>query len=292
MLIAIITTYKPDAQLRARFEPLLEVCEAIVVVDNTPGGHRGFALPPRFEVIVNGDNFGIGQALNIGLREARRLGATEVILFDQDSSPSANLARMLSNALRDAVREFGPRVAVAPLHVDDGTGRLTLASGPRPARRHPARFERASHLPTSGILLPLPELDPTDEFSDDLFLDFADWEWCWRLGLHGWIFVRDTNIAMLHRMGISERRYLGLRFHVPPVYRHYFQFRDTLRLVGRAYVPLSCRLRLLALLPPKAMIYPFILNNGWERFCWMAKGVRDAARGVKGMGAASTILSR
>jgi hypothetical protein len=61
---------------------------------------------------------------------------------------------------------------------------------------------------------------------------------------------------MFHRLGEAERRFMGLTFHVPAPYRHYFQVRDTLRLAFRPYVPRYAKLRLIGILPLKGHRLP------------------------------------
>ena len=96
---------------------------------------------------------------------------------------------------------------------------------------------------------------------------------------------------MPHRLGLAQRRFLGLTYHVPAPYRHYFQFRDTLRLTVRPHVPLYSKIRLAGVLPFKALAYPFLLDRGGERARWMARGVADAFRRVGGIGAARETLN-
>lgn len=294
MIAAVLTAYKPDAGFAARFTPLLSVCSSIIVSDNTPGGHAGFQLPAVFTVIHNRRNVGLGPALNFGIDEARRQGALQVVLFDQDSTPSPEFVRDMLSRLDAAVAAHGPRCCVGPTHVDDqarpaASSANDTASAPA---AHGTPLQQVSCLPTSGMVFQLDALQPDDRFADDLFLDLVDFEWCWRLGRDGWRFLRATDLRMFHRLGEAERRFIGLTFHVPAPYRHYFQVRDTLRLALRSYVPAYAKLRLLGVLPLKAVVYPLILDHGLERLKWMLRGALDSVRGVQGIGAAGARLSR
>lgn len=293
MIAAVLTAYKPDAGFAARFSPLLSVCGLIIVSDNTPGGHAGFQLPEGFTVIHNRQNVGLGPALNVGLDEARRQGATRIVLFDQDSTPSPEFVRDMLHRLEAAVAAHGARCCVGPTHVDD-------QSQPElpgvPATSTPAAtaapWQAVSCLPTSGMVFQLDALCPADRFADDLFLDLVDFDWCWRLSRSGWHFLRAADVRMFHRLGEAERRFLGFTFHVPAPYRHYFQVRDTLRLAFRSYVPRYSKWRLIGILPLKLLVYPLILDHGYERLKWMLLGARDSVRGVRGIGAAAERLAK
>ncbi len=142
------------------------------------------------------------------------------------------------------------------------------------------------------MMFHIDQLRDDEFFTEEFFLDFVDFEWCWRLQRHAWRFYRATDIVMPHRLGLAQRHFFGLTYHVPAPYRHYFQFRDTLRLAMRPYVPLYSKVRLAGILPLKLAAYPFILDRGGERIKWMMLGIRDALRGTVGIGAASSVLAR
>jgi rhamnosyltransferase len=280
---AIYTAYKPDEAFRARIDGVVQRCDMTIVVDNTPGGHP-FTQEQRrgLTIIQDGVNKGLGTALNLGLIEARRRGCDAVVLFDQDSSPRADFIDALVRGLAAA----GPRAVIGPLLVDDEHAVRVVA---QVASLVP-EIDEASCIATSGMCFSLERLQPSDRFTEDFFLDFVDFDWCWRLRKKGWRICRLRSLPMPHRLGLAQRQFLGLTYHVPAPYRHYFQFRDTLRLVTRSYVPAYSRIRLGLILLPKFFIYPFILDRGRERLGWMLRGIRDAYRAVGGAGAASDRL--
>lgn len=293
MIAAIITAYRPDTGFASRFAPLLSICGSIIVSDNTPQGHHSFNLPTGFTIIHNFQNVGLAPALNVGITEAVRQGARVVILFDQDSTPSAAFVSRMVAELAEATETRGKRCCVGPTHVDDGM--MAAAESTALESGHVcsgSAWQDVTCLPTSGMIFSLDELTSDDFFSDEFFLDLVDFEWCWRLRRRGWYFLRTVDVKMFHRLGMEERRFLGFTFHVPAPYRHYFQVRDSLRLAFKAYVPLYSKLRLIGILPLKALVYPFILDRGLERLTWMAKGVLDYLSNVRGVGAAASRLSR
>lgn len=293
MIAAIVTAYKPDAYFNSRFTPLLSVCSTIIVSDNTPGGHSFIDLPAGFTILRNLQNLGIAQALNRGIKEAIRQGARVVILFDQDSTPSAAFVSSMVSRLDDSIAVHGQRCCVGPKHVDDtGLSENGQAVLKRTNLLSEAVSREVTCLPTSGMVFLPNALTQDDLFSDEFFLDLVDFEWCWRLRSRGWHFSRSIDVQMFHRLGIAERRFLGFTFHVPAPYRHYFQFRDSLRLTFKADVPIYSKLRLIGILPLKMLVYPFILDRGFERLCWMCRGCVDYALRVSGVGAAATRLSR
>jgi rhamnosyltransferase len=282
-LCAIVTAYRPDDAFASRFAPIVATCRSIIVVDNTPGGHPFADLGAPFVVLQDGRNKGLGKALNLGIARARELGCDAVVLFDQDSRPSSSLVTGLLAALD---RGDPARSVVAPTHLDDQNAVAT----PAPARPTRGGLRPTTCLPTSGMLFRIEAWPSSPHFSEELFLDLVDFDWCWRMREVGWRFYRVSDVPMLHRLGLAERKLFGLTFHVPAPYRHYFQFRDTLRVTPRAYVPLYSKIRLLGILPLKLLAYPWLLDRGVERLRWMLLGIADAWRGRGGAGAAAARL--
>lgn len=285
MIAVVVTAYKPDAGFQDRFSGLLASCDVIVVSDNTPAGRASAELPPGFVHLRHGRNLGLGPALNAGIAAARAAGAQVVMLFDQDSTPSIAFFDALISRAEEIRKIASDRIVIGPAHVDDqATTREAVV-------RSEASNAKVTCLPTSGMVFRLEDLGPDDLFDEELFLDLVDFEWCWRLGAKGWSFFRALDIPMSHRLGEAQRKFLGLTYHVPAPYRHYFQVRDTPRLALRRYVPMYAKLRLVGVLPVKALFYPFILDRGLERLGWMLRGMVDAMRGIHGVGAAGRRLS-
>ncbi|WP_159874899.1 glycosyltransferase [Aquitalea denitrificans] len=281
-ITAIYTTYNPDDGFRERIRHVVGFCASTIVVDNTPGGHV-FAPGQTDDLILlqDGCNKGLGAALNAGIAEALRLGSDMVVLFDQDSSPPADFMPALYQGLLNA----GSRAIIGPWLVDDAAVSSAHAcSGAEPV------LEEVTCIATSGMCFNLAGLTENDRFTEDFFLDFVDFDWCWRLRKQGWRICRLRSLPMPHRLGLAQHKFLGLTYHVPAPFRHYFQFRDTIKLCTRSYVPLYSRVRLSLILLPKLLVYPFLLDRGLERLNWMLRGIRDAMHSVPGIGAAAAKL--
>lgn len=281
-ITAIYTTFNPDDGFRERIRHVVAFCASTIVVDNTPGGH---AFAPGqtdgLTVLQDGRNKGLGAALNVGIAEALRQGSDMVVLFDQDSSPPADFMPALSQGLQMA----GSRAIVGPWLIDDA-----VAPAVHTSTDAAPMLEEVTCIATSGMCFSLAGLMEGDRFTEDFFLDFVDFDWCWRLRARGWRICRLRSLHMPHRLGLAQHKFLGLTYHVPAPFRHYFQFRDTIKLCTRSYVPLYSRVRLSVILLPKLLVYPFLLDRGLERLGWMLRGIRDAIRATPGIGAAAAKL--
>lgn len=290
LLAVVYTAYRPDAFLVNRIAPIKNVCDHVFIIDNTPGGHDfnqvGFT---GVTILQDGVNKGLGRAINIGIDAARSAGCNYVVLFDQDSTPNADL---LSNLL-SAVISLGPLAIIAPKLVDDAIDVIPKKTRGRKSDDDiNAVVIEMTSLATSGMCFKIPAASTATEFCSDFFLDFVDFDWCWRMQRQGYKVYLLESLVMHHRLGLKQIRFGPLKFHVPAPFRHYFQFRDGLKLLFRPSVPLYSRFRFSIVVIPKILIYPFILDRGMHRLKWMLLGLRDAFFNVKGIGAARTSLTK
>ena len=280
----IFTCYKPDLNFEKNLISYSSFIDFIIVVDNTPGGFKFNLCSKNIIILQDGVNKGLGAALNIGLLKARDCMVDIVYLFDQDSTPSQILLKNLEKHLLSISNQ---RVCIAPLHIDDQVA--DKSSPPLDNLSNPT--QKVTCLATSGMIFRLNQILDDDFFDQsNLFLDFVDFEWCWRLANKGWSFYRINSLSMLHRLGLSQSHFFGIKYHVPSPYRHYYQFRDTLKLISNPLVPLYSKFKLGLILIPKFFIYPFILPCGFERFRWMMLGINDGLKNIPGIGAARILL--
>lgn len=276
---AVYTLYKPPSDFFHKIRSVIETCDIVILVDNTPGGANIVIKDNNVVLMQDGSNKGIASALNMGISKAREHGVNFLVLFDQDSSPDpATLKNLFEASTKN------PKALVGPLFVDDQVG---LTRSPVET----AEYSSVRCLPTSGMTFRLDELPADMRFNEGFFLDFVDFDWCWRLGALGWTCLLANKIPMLHRLGLAQRKFFFITYHVPEPYRHYFQFRDAIKLTCLSYVPLYSKFRLTLIILPKLVVYPFLLGSGIERLQWMIRGLYDAARDVRGIGAAKERLS-
>ncbi len=282
----IVTTYNPDQDFMKRFAALASYCERIIVCDNTPGKHKFGTIPEEFIISADGENHGIGAALNKGIQIAKDHGSNYVCLFDQDSTPSGQLIELLAQHFSDSIIGSERKCCISPAFVDDAN----ISETAKPDQKLP--LQRRKALPTSGMFFPIQDLDDDDGFSEKIFVDWADHEWCYRLSCKGWKFYRDPNLYLTHRLGEREAHFLGKRFYVPTPFRHYYQVRDAIALCRLEYVPASAKLRMLLSIPARLLLYPIILDKGHERFKWMLTGIISALKNETGSGRCSHIVNR
>lgn len=294
-LWSIIVTFQPDLD---RLEVLLRAIrpqvEGIVVADNGPddrisgwlAARRGLAV----KLLVMGGNLGVAAAHNAGIAEARRQGATRVLLFDQDSHPAPDMVSRLDGAFATASR-CGLNVASAgPRFHDPRDGRVhpfIRLNGWRVQRvTKPDResFCTADYLITSGCLISLDALDAVGGLDESLFIDYVDIEWGLRARSRGYVHLGVFDARMEHPLGDPPLQFLAGRLRVPmhsPT-RHYYHFRNAVTLYRRSYAPRVWVLHDAAKLPLKMLFYSLFVKDGARQRRAIFRGLIDGVRGRLG----------
>jgi rhamnosyltransferase len=223
---AVIVTYHPNAKMLENILKVLAQVQGLVVVDN--GSNADELAPLRvasqtlgFQLIENGENLGIAEALNQGVRSAKSKSYPWVVLFDQDSGITDGFVHQLfaawkSHPERERVCSIHPR------YVDPET--RIEAVVPRAHDGGPA-------LPmTSGALMPVWIFDTIGWFASEYFIDFVDREYCCRIRAAGYLVADSRHTILLHAAGNpATTTILGYTFHPShhSAMRHYYMSRNS-----------------------------------------------------------------
>jgi len=233
---AVITSYRPGADLLRIVEAIAPQVHAVVIVDDGSGAAAHDVLEAAevrgARVIQLGQNSGIAAALNHGIRAAFDLGVDAVVTFDQDSFPPEGFVAALSRA-RDQRRAAGRRSSPLVPEVFAGV-------------RQAARFDRGGELPArgaiqSGMLVPRDVIDDVGMMREDLFIDLVDTEFELRCRAAGRPVMAVPGLSLGHALGA---RYIRRGPAIPGIprvltlsapFRYYYRARNRV-LIDRAYV--------------------------------------------------------
>lgn len=250
---AIVVTYNPDLRCLGMLLDALPIEVRIVVVDNNSppedieGIERLLAARKGARLLCNAHNVGLAGAINLGA--AALDGEAEfLLLMDQDSVPHPGALAALHEAfvrLEDDGHNVG---CVGPRLIDSTTGiehgfhtmrRLRwVRVFPAPGDSRPVR---CANLNGSGTLVRARLFKRMGGLDERLFIDHVDTDWSFRvldagLGLFG---IPDA--VFDHSMGERGLRFWFMGWRVWPVRspkRHYFLFRNAVKLMRRSHVPL------------------------------------------------------
>ncbi len=233
----------------------------IHVVDNTPHvDDRVVSLLREMpglnvQLMRLGKNFGIAHALNIGIEAALSMGATHVLLSDQDSLPAPEMVEGLLAALTE-LRRLGYNVAgVGPTYTDIYTQKKFPFKAIIPGKIFPGEISATTQRPlidalsliTSGTLIPVVVFNVVGLMREDFFIDRVDTEWCLRARSRGYKVFGTMYATMYQRMGErSLKVWYGYWRQVNsyrPV-RVYYQIRNSIYMWRLDYVPLRWKVRI------------------------------------------------
>lgn len=282
-IAAIIVTYETDsASLVKLCDVLIKQFKAIYIIDNSVVNR--VELPREWMnnvTLINMDgNVGIAKAQNIGVTAAFAAGATDVILFDQDSLPSDTMVVDLLNA-REAAEAQGLLVAaVGPQQRDPRNGELSkfvyagsclvslIGCGVTNS------YCIASFLIASGCLISKQAWEVVGEMESDFFIDCVDIEWGFRAASKGYLCIGSFDAKLSHVLG-DKKICIGSRSltnHVP--IRHYYFYRNFYRLLLRKYVPISWKVHVFIKSIIQALIFSSLTQDYFLHAKMILKGVR------------------
>jgi len=194
---AVIVTYHPRPTMLAHLPRVLAQVQGMLVVDNGsyPVELEGLRTSSRalgFHLIENGENLGIAEALNRGVRWAKENGYSWVILFDQDSRITDGFVQQMFAALES--HPDRARVAsIHPRYLDPET--RIEAPVPRAGDGGPVRSL------TSGALIPVWIFDKIGGFASEYFIDQVDTEYSYRIRAAGYLIADSREAILLHHAG-------------------------------------------------------------------------------------------
>lgn len=297
-VMAVVVSFYPElAVLSRQLAVLAPQVARVIVVDNgaDPAIQQGLRLAvarARAEYHPQARNLGLAAAQGVGIRRAIALGASHILLLDQDSLPTGNMVAELLDVLvkcsvrGERVAGVGPRL-VSARNADSmpfvrfRTWRVEKIHCTDPRARVHADF-----LVASGMLSPAAAYQAVGLPEEGLFIDNVDLEWCFRARSHGYRFYGVCNAVLIHRMG-EETVYLpGLRrlgsIHIHDSLRQYYQIRNRLCLYGRNYCPWAWKVQDFPRVLFKLMYFSLMVSPRWRNMRMMTFAVLDALRGITG----------
>lgn len=270
-----------------------QVAHAIVVDNGSGAGFADLAregIPGFVRVLDCGGNVGVARGWNLGIAEARKAGATHVLLLDHDSVPEPGMVQALLAGWDAAVaRGDGPVAAVGPRVSDPRDKReLPFVTLGWLANRHgrcggDGGLVPCDFLISSGALVELAAWDAVGPLDEDLFIDSVDLEWCCRARARGMGLYGVCHAVLDHRLGDARHTALpGVDVVVHSPERLYYMTRNRFTLYARGYMPLKWKakdiLRALAKFATLVLLVP--PRREYARMSW--RGVRDALAGRRG----------
>lgn len=277
---ALVTLYKPDSSVKDNIVLLAKQVSAVILIDNTEETDNAvlFTSVDGCTYIWNKENLGLSAAFNKALKTQECTRAADYLLFfDQDSCVTENLvATLVSNFEAVTAREkIGCLGAVYLDSVKNEYGGISKLGNEICENC----FE-VSEIITSAMITRYAILEDIGFWNEDIFLDYADFDLCWRLREKGYTCFISKNAVLNHRLGTGSLKAkifgkpLVLSYSSPN--REYYQTRAAVKLLLKPYVPFRWKKNFVFNLTLRIWIFCSRLEGGKRRFLYFIKGFADA----------------
>ena len=234
----------------------------IAVVDNTPVKEISIAQSNVTYIPLH-ENTGIANAQNQGIGSLMERGCSHIVFFDQDSDFTEDFVRSMVSeyisisAIRPNLFLLGPRV----LNKTSGEQYCSVVHTEAAAD---CGFVLKREIISSGSCVSVDRLREVGKMDARLFIDYVDFEHCWRANDKGFVCGVTDNVVLPHKVGSRELRFpRGYRVIISAPFRYYYQYRNWLWLCRRSYVPRQWKLNTGVKFMARILYFPFAVN-GWR----------------------------
>jgi rhamnosyltransferase len=293
-VVAVIVTYQPDPALMQEISAIALQVSRVLVVDNGSSPDRGELIrragnQEKVEVIPLRRNLGVAAAHNVGIRRAREMDASHVLLLDQDSMPQPQMVENLLKA-EAALSAAGQKVgALGPVYHDPRLDKSwpfyrMSGLGVRGQQCAGEYVIACDLLISSGTLLPLPVIEDVGPMNESYFLEHVDTEWSLRARSRGYGLFGVCDARMDHLLGDSNTGvpFTGRRVQIYQPYRHYYLFRNAVLLGRESYAKLPWKLNELRRLLARLIYFGLFVPPRLQRVRFMALGICHGIMGRAG----------
>lgn len=270
----VVVVYHPDEKLLNEKLQRLGTSSSVVVVDNTPDKIVSLSQANVAYIPLH-KNTGIANAQNEGIVHLSALGCSHIVFFDQDSDfGESYVDSIVAEYERIGKREkklfvLGPRVV-------DKTSGEEYHSVLHAESAADDGFVTKREIISSGSCVSVEMIKAVGMMDASLFIDYVDFEYCWRAESKGLVCGITNAVALPHKVGSRELHFPhGYRVIVSAPFRYYYQYRNYLWLCRRHYVPTQWKVNKGVKLFLRLFYLPFCVNGGRIIWKYMFKGIYE-----------------
>lgn len=292
-IASVIVAYKPDIKLldKAIYASSSTGSLCILVLNGSIQSLNG-SITQRCQTVSLQTNEGLAFGLNVGAKEAERLGSKYVVFFDQDTIPTDSCLSELQIAFEDAEKAGDAPAGVGPVfgssRSDGGSANNNRPAGifRQDAQMRAQQPYRVSALIGSGLFTSLDRFNEVGPFEEGLFIDNVDLEWSFRARRKGFQCFVAPRARIDHAIGEAPshksllQNPLGLIEHGPS--RQYYMMRNRIHMYKRSYVPLSWKTQDVPRALFKSAYFSTLVKPRWQNAKAIALGLWDGLTGVYG----------
>ncbi len=280
-LIAIITLYYPSENNIENIDLIAKNADAVIVCDNSSMDNSKKIFNSKVRYMGNFKNCGLSAAFNNALKEKSINWNDDdlVIFFDQDS-------KIVENHIDKLISEYNKLISmgykvgcIGPVYYDESSERCCI---PKIKKNITNSLMAVSSIITSSMLCRYGDLKNIGFWNEEIFLDMADWDICWRFLQNGYLCCMTTDVCLLHKLGEGQKKIGPIKLKIAKPFREYYQTRDCLKLLQKSYTPLKYKLRFILMITVRPVLHLLFLDHRKDRAHYIFKGFKDFKNGVTG----------
>ncbi|MEI8613996.1 glycosyltransferase family 2 protein [Shewanella sp. PP-He15 brown] len=282
MKVASVTvTYNPDINvLTSQLESLRGQVDILLIVDNGSDESAEIEkISKEFGVIYIPleENKGLAYAQNIGVIDAKKIGAEYVLLLDQDSILTSGFVNNMHSIY------VGNKVDIlGPVFFDPDTNvfyKGTNYFGPFLNTQIVGNLTDVTFVIASGSFFSIEVFDRVGPMNEDLFVDYIDVDWSLRAKNLGCRVAMTNSASMSHTIGDSRVSVFGRTISVHSPIRRYFLVRNSLFIIRQPYIPFGYKLREVCLNFARVIVSVFNTEEKLFTLSMAYKGFKDGLLG-------------
>lgn len=284
--LAVIVTYNPEIKLlQELLLRLQEQVDAILIIDNCSESNRPsndcLNLSNKTTLLYLESNFGLGYAHNLAIEKVKNEQYSHLLILDQDSLPALDMVEKLHQSETQLLENGKKIAAVGPQFISKHEQTKKAFVCDNAGLFYQQQYCSADeiiptvHLISSGSLIRADILFQ-EKMEEELFIEFIDVEWALRLRAKGYFSYACCSAIMEQRLGerILKLPFSNSKIVVYKPLRYYYQFRNSLLLYARPYIPLKwCLYHALRHIVIKGIVLILFANNRRENLKYSLLGL-------------------
>lgn len=219
---AVIVIYKPNLNTFVRTLSSITAQVRYCIIINNGIGSFNFSAYNNVIYIELGYNYGIAYAQNKGIKRALELNSDYILLSDQDtiypehyvsdifSYSSSFIYDVLCPVFFDNIKnEYSP-IMLTKFSYTNNISKPTYVE----------------HTIASGTIIKASIISRVGMMDERLFIDYVDFEWCWRLKNMNMKILCVPQVIINHALGDGYKKILGLKVTIRSNFRYYYMLRN------------------------------------------------------------------
>ncbi len=282
-IICLATVFYPNESNVENMVTLANQADRLFLCDNTPDIDNSSmfdGIEKNITYLPNKKNLGLSKAFNAVLKNPLYGFSDEdyCLFFDQDSRIDDGHIKQLVEIYAE-LEDSSMRIGIlGPSYYDTSTEKIEIAK-----MKNPMQVENCFSVPqviTSSMVIKYKTLRDLNFWNEEIFLDFADWDLCFRAKRAGYEVVVTTNVLLKHKLGKGVKKIGFINKHYDSPVREYYQTCGALKLLRKKYVPLKFKIRFFFVVNVRPFFNVVFLPQGKLRRDFIKKARKDYKLGL------------